>query len=163
MIIKPKEFLNEHWYLDSKTVTPVEFVRSFYLRSGVHLGGIFSLNPCKDKKCCNPYHFRVGLYKGKTGAIRTKMLNLLDTADDINWIDCMAHGPKGYLNLYNSMQEREAFKITETELVQAFFLKALSLTPEQKALSLDFSRILNNPKVMEVLTKTIMGADKAEK
>ena len=156
MIIKPKEFLSEHWYLDSGSDTkPTDFVKMFYMHSGIFLGEIFSLRRCSDAACCNPTHFRIGITRAPKGEVRTKMVNLLDLADEIDWGDCFAQGFQNYLKYYNMSQERDCYKISENDLIQAFLLKGLSLDSCDRYFRMNFRRIFDNKKLQKLLYEKI--------
>lgn len=156
MIIKPKEFLSEHWYLDSGSgIKPEDFVKMFYMRSGIFLGEIFSLRRCHDAACCNPTHFRIGITRAPKGEVRTKMVNLLDLADEIDWGDCFAQGFQNYLKYYNMSQERDCYKISENDLIQAFLLKGLSLDSCDRYFRMNFRRIFDNKKLQKLLYEKI--------
>lgn len=158
MIIKPEEFLSGHWYLDSGSGTgPADFVKMFYMRSGIFLGEIFSLRRCSDAACCNPAHFRIGITRAPKGEARTKMVNLLDLADEIGWGDCFAQGFQNYLKYYNMSQERDCYKITGHDLIQAFLIKGLSLDSCDKDFRMNFRKIFTDKEVQKLLSDRING------
>lgn len=124
-------FIKEHLYLElPKGTKPIDFVRSILTHFGLYMGGVFSLQSCKDPKCCNPFHFKITANKAGKRHLKNQYQDIKDLVDDIEWDSLMEYGLKRYLDMYNSnefMQENPYLQISERDLIQAVVLKSLEI------------------------------------
>ena len=152
-----KDFKKNHLYLDlPKDCKPKDFVIELLRHFGLHTGGIFSLTPCEDPLCCNPFHFQITASKRNTRT--TWLQNLRDLIEEIDWSQLQEMGINAYLEMYNAdsfFEEYPHLKIKKHDLVRAIVLKSLTLPIEKREYFWLGFNIISDKKFIRLLTKTL--------
>lgn len=155
-------FKNEHIHLElPKGYKPRDFVTQLLRHFGLHLGGVFSLTPCKDDPlCCNPFHFRITANKSPKNRrhLKNQYQDIADLVEDIDWNLLRELGINAYLDLYNSREdiaESEYLQISRIELIQAIVLKTLELPMAERDSFWNAFAVVADKKLLRSLEKKL--------
>ena len=152
-------FINDHQYLElPKGIKPTDYVRSILVHFGFYLGGVFSLQSCKDPKCCNPFHFKITANKASKRHLKNQYQDIKELVEDIEWDTLHEVGLNRYLEIYNSsefLEENPFLKISKNELIQAMVLKTLEMPYEDRNAFWNKFAITNDRRLLKQIEKRL--------
>lgn len=148
----------DHYFPElKKGQTPSDYVREIYRRAGIFITDSFRLRPCANKLCCNPAHFRLDITTSKTPRIRTKLINIDEISEEIDWDEFFDLGFERYLEVFNSRQDDERFMISRHELLSAYLYFGLKCKSKRDRLGFMLSTIVNNDRLMKTIATELFG------